>query len=196
MRLLDAQDTHLCVPDLAGRVEEMSGANLLRCYQCLTCTLGCPVAFAMDYQPHQLVRMVQMGMKEQVLSSSTIWLCAGCESCATRCPNDVRIVRVMDALRQIAVREGVDPKEKSIATFHRTFLEEVQRWGRQYELGLMVRLILRLALRLQLGAGDLVSYAALGLKYLSRAKLSLLPHRTRGVKGVRDIFDRVEGGKR
>jgi heterodisulfide reductase subunit C len=196
MRLLDAQDTHLCVPDLADRVEEMAGANLRRCYQCFTCTLGCPVAFAMDYQPHQLVRMVQLGMKEQVLSSSTIWLCAGCESCATRCPNDVRIVRVMDALRQIAVQEGVAPKEESIVTFHRTFLEGVQRWGRQYELGLMVRLILRLALRLQLGAGDLVSYAVLGLKYLSRAKLSLLPHRTRDVKGVRDIFDKVEGGKR
>ena len=187
MQLVDLQAAQTCDPQFAQRVEEMSGAHLGRCYQCLTCTLGCPVAFAMDYQPHQLIRMVQLGIKQQVLSSSTIWLCAACEACATRCPNDIEIVKVMDSLRQIALREGVKAKEGALVTFHRTFLEEVRRWGRQYELGLMLKLKLR--------TRDLFSDLGLGLKFLSRAKLSLLPHRTKGAKEVNDLFKRVERGR-
>ena len=188
MQLVDSQAVQTCDPRFARRVEEMSGANLGRCYQCLTCTLGCPVAFAMDYQPHQLLRMVQLGLKQQVLSSSTIWLCAGCEACATRCPNDIEIVTVMDALRQIALQEGVKAKEGALVTFHRTFLEGVQRWGRQYELGLMLMLKLR--------TRDLFSDINLGFKFLYRGKLAFRPRRTRGAKEVNDLFEKTERGRK
>ncbi|MFL7807317.1 MAG: 4Fe-4S dicluster domain-containing protein, partial [Anaerolineae bacterium] len=70
-------------------VERRSGQNLARCYQCGKCSAGCPIAFEMDYPPHQVIRGVQMGMRDLVLASSTIWLCAACETCSTRCPQDV-----------------------------------------------------------------------------------------------------------
>ncbi len=93
------------------------------CYQCQKCSAGCPVAFAMDYKPNQIMQMVSLGMKERVLSCKTIWVCASCYTCSTRCPNDIDIAKVMDWLRQTAIREGVPPAEKEVALFHSTFLE-------------------------------------------------------------------------
>ena len=86
-----------------------SGLNIQDCYQCQKCSAGCPVAFAMDYKPNQVMQMVLLGMKERVLSCKTIWVCASCYTCSTRCPNDIDIAGVMDWLRQSALREGVPP---------------------------------------------------------------------------------------
>jgi heterodisulfide reductase subunit C len=130
--------------------------------------------------------MVQLGLREQVLSSRTIWLCAGCETCATRCPNDIQIVKLMDALRQMALRERIQPREPAVAAFHRTFLEGIRRWGRQYELGMM--LVLKVRTR------DLFSDIGLGLRMLLKGKLALLPHRSHASKEMKAIFDRSEEG--
>jgi len=187
MRPGEVLDIRLAPPSFKEDVEAMRATDIGRCHQCLTCTLGCPVAFAMDYRPHQLIRMVQLGLKERVLSSSAIWLCATCESCATRCPNEVRIVQVMDALRQMAVQERVDLGDESLALFHHAFLEGIKRWGRQYELGLVLKLKLR--------TKDLFSDIGLGLKLLTKGRLKLLPHRSAGAKQVSALFEKAAGGK-
>jgi heterodisulfide reductase subunit C len=174
-------------PAFARHVERLSGEQLCRCYQCLTCTLGCPVVSEMDYEPHQLVRMVQTGMEREALSSRTIWLCASCESCATRCPNGIQLVKVMDALRQTALARGVPAGEQSVVTFHRTFLEGVRRYGRQYELGMMLRLKLR--------TRDLFSDLCIGVRMLARGKLHLMPPRGGVAADVRALFERAKGGK-
>jgi heterodisulfide reductase subunit C len=88
------------------QVEEISGQDLLACNQCGKCSAGCPVVAAMDLLPNQVIRMAQLGM-EEVLESSTIWICASCLTCATRCPKGVDLPRLMEALRQIALRRGV-----------------------------------------------------------------------------------------
>jgi heterodisulfide reductase subunit C len=88
-----------------ARVEEISGQKLLDCNQCGRCSAGCPVAAAMDILPNQAIRMAQLGM-EQVLESDTIWICASCLTCVTRCPKGVDLPRLMEALRQISLREG------------------------------------------------------------------------------------------
>jgi len=172
------------------KVKEASGTNINRCYQCLTCSLGCPVVFAMDYLPNQIVKMVQLGLKQRTLTSSTIWVCADCEACATRCPNEVEILRLMDTLREMALREGVG--EKAVTAFHHIFLRNIKRWGKQYELSL----ILRLKLKTRDFFGDL----GLGIKMLQKGKLKLLPPRFAGSEEVRVIFRRIEkrlaGGER
>ena len=104
--------SEVCDPAFADKVKKISNADLDRCYQCYTCTAGCPVAYAMDYYPHQVMRMVQLGVREKLLSCSTIWLCAACETCNTRCPNGVELVNVMDTLREMAIEEGVKVKEE------------------------------------------------------------------------------------
>ncbi len=88
------------------QVEEISGQDLLDCNQCGKCSAGCPIVAAMDLLPSQVIRMAQLGM-EEVLESSTVWICASCLTCVTRCPKGVDLPRLMEALRQIALRQGV-----------------------------------------------------------------------------------------
>jgi len=88
-----------------ARVEEISGQDLLACNQCGKCSAGCPVVAAMDLLPNQVIRMAQLGM-EDVLECNTIWICASCLTCVARCPKGVDLPRLMEALRQIALRRG------------------------------------------------------------------------------------------
>jgi heterodisulfide reductase subunit D len=88
-----------------AEVAERSGEDLSRCYYCLKCTAGCPSAPAMPYGPAQMVRMVQLGLKDQLLESPSIWFCLHCETCGARCPNEISIARLTQALRQMAMEE-------------------------------------------------------------------------------------------
>ena len=88
--------------------ERIGGVPIQSCYHCRKCTAGCPIAFAMEYNPDQIIKMIQMGMRDKVLNSSSIWLCASCETCVTRCPNEVDIARMMDVLREMAIESDVD----------------------------------------------------------------------------------------
>lgn len=90
------------------RVEELSGENLAACYQCGKCSAGCPSVDEMDILPNQIIRLVQLGLKKEALDSKTIWLCASCIGCTSRCPKGVDLSKVIEALRQIILREGVD----------------------------------------------------------------------------------------
>ena len=93
--------------EFVRQIESISGVNLLTCNQCGKCSAGCPVAFALEDQPNQVIRMAQLGI-ESVLDSETLWVCASCLTCAARCPKGVDLPRVMEALRQIALRRGDD----------------------------------------------------------------------------------------
>ena len=90
--------------------KEPGGENIKRCFACATCSTICPV-FNVDerYDPRRIIRMVLLGMKEEVLKSDLIWLCSGCYSCYELCPRDVKITDVMSAIRNIASREGFIP---------------------------------------------------------------------------------------
>jgi len=184
MQYLDKSGQAVLDAQFCQKVKEASRTNIGRCYQCLTCSLGCPVAFAVDYLPNQIIRMVQLGLKQQALTSSTIWLCASCESCVTRCPNDVDILRLMDTLKEMALRERVEGREKTIAAFHHTFLKSIKQWGRQHELSML--------LQFKLKTRDFFSDIDLGIKMLLKGKLKLLPPRFRGSKETRTIFQRID----
>lgn len=89
------------------KVEELSGEKVLSCYQCGKCSAGCPVAEAMDILPSQVIRLVQLG-DENVLDCKAIWICASCFTCASRCPRGIDIARVMESLRSMKLRKGID----------------------------------------------------------------------------------------
>ena len=173
-------------PFFAGKVRDRCGTDFDRCYQCLTCSLGCPVSFAMDYLPNQIIRMVQLGLRDEVLSCSTIWLCATCETCVARCPNDVDVLKVMDTLKEIALEEKVKTKESEIPIFHQTFLGSIRQWGRTHELSMLI--LLKLKTR-DIAVGDLI----LGVKMFLKGKLKVLPKKTKGVDEIKAIFERTKG---
>lgn len=93
--------------ELLQEVEDLCGENLFGCYQCGTCTAGCPFIDEMDLSPDEVIRYVILDRKE-VLNSKTIWLCSSCFTCAERCPRDINITEIMEALRQIILRRKID----------------------------------------------------------------------------------------
>jgi len=93
--------------ELVKEVEELCGENLFGCYQCGTCSAGCPFIDDMDLAPDEVIRYIVLDRSE-VLNSKTIWLCASCFTCAERCPRDINITKVMEALRQIILRKKID----------------------------------------------------------------------------------------
>jgi heterodisulfide reductase subunit C len=92
--------------DFVAKIEKISGQKLLACYQCGKCSAGCPMASHMDVLPNQIIRMAQLGMKEQLLATRTIWTCVSCLTCNSRCPKGIRIAEVIESLRMSALRDG------------------------------------------------------------------------------------------
>jgi len=91
-----------------GKVEEISGQNLLACYQCGKCSAGCPAVSEMDILPNQIIRYAQLGFKDELLQSKSIWICASCFTCNARCPKGINIAEVIEAIRQILLRKRED----------------------------------------------------------------------------------------
>ncbi|MBW1839975.1 MAG: 4Fe-4S dicluster domain-containing protein, partial [Deltaproteobacteria bacterium] len=122
------QSESLITPDSSWlyEVEKSSGVKVSACYQCKKCSSGCPVTFAMDYLPNKLLHMIQMGLKDEVLKSATIWVCASCETCTTRCPNDIDIARIMDVMRRESLKSGLATGEKKVPVFHDAFLSSIE----------------------------------------------------------------------
>lgn len=104
---VDLKTIHLKKGELLKEVEDLCGENLFGCYQCGTCTAGCPFIDEMDLSPDEVIRYVILDRKE-VLNSKTIWLCSSCFTCAERCPRDINITKIMEALRQIILRKKID----------------------------------------------------------------------------------------
>ncbi len=94
--------------ELREQVKDLSEQNLLACYQCGKCSAGCPRIEAMDVMPSHVIRWVQLGQIEKALQTKTIWLCAACHTCKVRCPRGVDLARIMEALRQLVLRENVN----------------------------------------------------------------------------------------
>ena len=164
--------------------KKIHGVPLQSCYHCRKCTAGCPTASHMEYNPNKVIKMIQNGKRDQVLNSSTIWLCLSCETCITRCHNQVDIARMMDVLRQMAIEEGIGAREKNILKFHEAFLAGIKRGGRINEPMMMVQYKLK--------SGDLFSDAVAGVEMFMKGKLSILSPRTKDMKSVKDIFEKTK----
>ena len=91
--------------DQAMKIQEISGVDAYKCMKCGKCSACCPSFDEMDIKPHQFVSYVQSGNIEALADSRSLWKCLSCFACVERCPRDVQPGRIIDAARQLVVRQ-------------------------------------------------------------------------------------------
>lgn len=159
-------------------VNRIAATDVMRCYQCAKCSGNCPMARDMDLLPHQVVHHCLMGVQE-VLDAHSVWICDGCHTCTERCPREIDVAGLFDALRQVT-----SARNAPLAQFNRSLLAGVRRMGRVNELPLGLHFNLTGRRGLLNGAGD-------ALRLYRKGKLPLLPHRSANLSA---LFERVLGG--
>jgi heterodisulfide reductase subunit C len=110
--------------------QQPGGENIKVCFGCGVCTASCPVREIDEtYNPRKIIRMALLGMRDAVLKSEFIWLCSTCYTCTERCPQGVKFTEVINAISNIASREGyIHPALKMQA-------ELLEKEGSLYEIG-------------------------------------------------------------
>ena len=172
----------------ADEVRERSGQDIRLCYQCLKCFAGCPLADHMDFKPNSIIRMVQYGMREKVLSSHAVWLCVSCMACGARCPNNIDMGAVFDTLREMSQEAGLAfEAEANVVRLHEEFVRNVKMWGRLHEATFFMPYMAR--------SLDLFGNANSGLALFLRGKLPLIPGQIKGIDEFWKMYDRVNKTK-
>lgn len=169
--------------DFAAQVQAATGEPVGRCFGCKKCTGGCPVSMHMDLVPHRVIRLIQVGQRETVLQSSTVWICASCRTCEARCPNDINIAHIMDYLKRQILAGGGNVTERRVYDFHRSFLNTVGIFGRAHE----ITMIGLYKMRSRTYLDDL----AMGGRMLARGRLPIFPEIIRGRGQIRRMFRRA-----
>lgn len=180
-----------CDPNFAKEVIGAGGKKANVCFQCGTCTAGCPTVYAMDYTPRQIMRMVNLGMRSEVLKSGTIWACASCFTCQSRCPRGVEITSVMGALKSIAIKEGIELENKKGPAFYNSFIEVSMDHGRVHEPLLMLKFAGRSEGSIPGFVKSLTNDIPLGIGLVKRGKMAFLPHHFRRPEQLKIIYDNI-----
>lgn len=180
--MVDTEETAGGSQRLLQLVKSRSGVNLSECYQCKKCSAGCTIAAVTDLLPHRLVRLAQLGLEDEILRSKHLWLCVSCQTCTTRCPNEIDLGAVIDALRQICLEAGVEPAEPDIAAFHEVTLETLRLHGRMHELGMIAKLKMR--------TGQYTKDMGMGIGLVTKGKIRIFASKVRDRKQLATMFDR------
>jgi heterodisulfide reductase subunit C len=177
---------------LAGTIRRGAGINAYKCYQCKRCTAGCPVAGFAGLHPAQIVRAVQLGDLESIMADRFIWLCTGCQTCSTRCPQEIDVAGIMDELRMLAYEHDLVRKDAPFASILRYNADSFKRWGRMYELELLARdKIMR--------PSSMTDDLMLGVKMIMKGKIGFVPSRggdRAQMKRMVDAAERIERERR
>ncbi len=170
-----------------AEVERIPGGDRLRrCIQCGTCSGSCPVSYAMDVQPRQIVAYFRAGDLESILRSRTIWLCASCYACTVRCPSGIKVTDLIYGLKRMAVEDRTRSGGLPIPELSRAFVRMIRRTGRNQELQLVGAYYLRRApLRL-------FAMIPLGWRMLLTRRLPWRTTSVRDIEGLRRIIAKAE----
>jgi heterodisulfide reductase subunit C2 len=154
------------------------------CYQCGNCSASCPAAFTFDYMPNQLMRMLQIGLVDEVLNSKAVQLCVQCLTCTGRCPRNIDIAGIFEDLKTVATAQQRDVPEHA-KTFNEAFMGAVARFGRLPELYMMGMFYLG-TMSPKMAMGD----AGLALPMVSKGKMGFIPHKAKGADEVGRIYNK------
>jgi heterodisulfide reductase subunit C len=161
------------------------GESINSCIQCGVCTGSCPTANQWDYPPRRVIALVRAGLRDELLSSNSMWFCVSCYSCTVRCPRDIKPADIMHALEIIAIRSGKSTKRSKTPIMYRCFVDSARGNGRVYELGMMIKLFLKT------NPFSALKLAPVGLGLFLHKRLPLKPPRIKGMGELKAILDKA-----
>lgn len=135
----------------------------------------------MDIKPNEMIRLMQLGKTEKLITSKSIWLCTGCNTCLEKCPNNIQIPSLIVELRRKAFENQNAAVDEDMTTFYKAFQESVYQHGRVHELDL----ILAHKKQTKKYKQDL----RLGVDMLFKGKLKLTPPSNGNIEEIRKIFE-------
>jgi len=141
----------------------------------------------MDFPPREIMQMIKLGLKDEVLMANSSWFCLTCSACSGRCPREIDIPAVMEAIRHIAIDEkyiNVSKKVKDIRKFHEIFVDMVRRYGRNYELRMMAEFNIR--------TRNLFKDMHLAPKALLKGKIPLGVKPMKHAKAIKKMYNLAE----
>jgi heterodisulfide reductase subunit C len=165
------------------QIEAISGFSTSVCFQCSKCSAGCPMAGMMDLKTAQVMHSIRLNREDVVLNSTAIWLCVGCETCSSRCPQQVEPAEAMNAARILALRRGIKPSVKEVGIYYNTFVGSMWLNGKIHDTSV--------AGVTSLLTGNIIADIPLALKLLMHGRIKLPPIPFTGSSGFRKIRRRA-----
>jgi len=157
------------------------GSQIRSCIQCGVCTGTCPMAGEMEYPPRKIIAMIRAGMREEVLSSNSMWHCLSCYMCYERCPRGVKPTEIAHALESLAIKYGYRTKGTTNPIMYRNFVASIKSYGRVHEFGTMIKYYM---VTNPIVAIKMLPVAA---KLLLHGRLHIMPESTKGKSDLAKI---------
>jgi heterodisulfide reductase subunit C len=156
------------------------------CIQCGTCTGSCPVSYAMDISPREVIALFRAGDLETLLHSKTIWVCASCYACQTRCPSLIKVTDIMYALKRLAMEKNIYPAHFPVYSLSQSFVKVMNSFGRLHEPMLLVYYLMKT------NPIKLFGVMPLGLRMAKKSRISYTPSKIKGIEGFKKIIKKAE----
>ncbi len=168
-------------------VEEVTatpgGEHIRACIQCGICTGSCPMAGAMEYPPRKIIALIRAGMRDEVLSSNSMWFCLSCYLCGCRCPRGVEPTELAHALESLATQQGFRVKGTRTPVMYRSFVNSIRGNGRVHEFGMMFRYYLTRPL-------EGLKMLPVGLKLFLHKRMPLMPKKVKGGEDLSKVIQK------
>ncbi len=163
-----------------------AGDHIKRCIQCGTCTGSCPVSYAMDISPRQLIALFRAGEMETIMKSRTIWICASCYACTTRCPSGIKITDVIYALKRTAMEADKKSLAPQVQLLAKLFTQNLMSNGRLHE-GTLIR-----KYYMKTGVTKLLGFVPLAWRLQETKRLALFPSRIKARASLSRIIRKAQ----
>jgi heterodisulfide reductase subunit C len=156
------------------------------CIQCGTCTGSCPVSYAMDIPPRELIALFRAGDLETLLNSKSIWVCSSCYSCQTRCPSLIKVTEIIYALKRLAMEKRIYPPHFPVHSLSESFVKVMNNYGRLHEPKLLTYYFLKT------DPMKLFSFMPLGFRMAKKRRIAYTPSRIKDLNGFKKIIAKAE----
>jgi len=165
------------------------GEKIYQCIQCGVCSGSCPAAGEMQYPPRRTIALIRAGMRDEVLSSNSMWQCLSCYTCTVRCPRGVKPTALAHALESLADKDGYKVKGTSTPAMYHSFVDSIKSNGRVHEFGMMLGYYLK--------TNPLASLkmATVGLAMFLHKRMPLLPKKIKAKEDLSRMIAKFREGK-